>query len=379
MVEHDRRVRGVLEKAREVCLKLNRSKWHYCVQSLTYMGEKLSIIGVQLDPTKVAARVYMPMQSSMKELQRAHGMVNYMGKFIPNLSAKTYALWSLLNADADWQWHHKHDEEQAQLKVTLTEEPALKFFDPCKLTKVSTDASQNRLGVILLQLHTDVWMPVAYASSALTPDERRYAQIEKETLGIVFGCTRFREIVYSRPVIAETDHKPIIAINKKNLRDMTPHLQQIMLKLQQYNLTYKYLPGKYLVVAYALSRAFPDSECATTSHTEEDVTLHLDVLMVRGIPVSEAKWDKIAPATSVDPVLQTVVTNIQNWMIQPLLCHPYDGFQDGLTVIDGVIVKGFKVVVPTSLRSDMLKRIHEGHLGIVKCVDVPTGICTVQT
>ena len=74
------------------------------------MGKKVSTKGVQPAPTPVPAAVDMPTPSSMKELQRALGMVNYMGKFIPNLSAtaKTSALRSLLNTDANWQWN---DEE----------------------------------------------------------------------------------------------------------------------------------------------------------------------------------------------------------------------------------------------------------------------------
>ena len=64
-------------------------------------------------------------------------------------------------------------------------------------------------------------------------------------------------------------------------------------------------------MADVLSRAFLDSECATTSPTEEEAALHVD-LMVHGITVSEAKWDKIASATSADHVVQNVVMNIQN-------------------------------------------------------------------
>ena len=100
--------------------------------------------------------------------------------------------------------------------------------------------------------------------------------------------------------------------------------------------------------------------CHNQSTTEE-VALHVD-LVVREIMVSEAKWDEIVSATSADPVLQNVVTNSQNGWTQQLPCHPYDAFQDELTVIDGVIVMGSKVVVPSSLQPDKLKRI----LGIVK-------------
>ena len=46
---------------------------------------------------------------------------------------------------------------------------------------------------------------------------------------------------------------------------------------------------------------------------------------------------------------------------------PYWNFQDGLSVIDGVVFKGSRVVIPLKLRSMMLDKIHTRHLGEVKC------------
>jgi hypothetical protein len=42
-------------------------------------------------------------------------------------------------------------------------------------------------------------------------------------------------------------------------------------------------------------------------------------------------------------------------------------FKDEIHVIDDLVFKGNCLVVPTSLRSDMLKLIHEGHMGIERC------------
>ena len=113
--EHDERLRIVLDKARKANLKLGRGKCQFAVPSLTYMGEQLSPEGVQPDPEKVAAVVDMPTPTCKADLQRALGMVNYMGKFIPNLSSKTTSLRSLLEARTDWQWSHEHNSEWAQL------------------------------------------------------------------------------------------------------------------------------------------------------------------------------------------------------------------------------------------------------------------------
>lgn len=64
------------------------------------MGEKLSGAGVQPDPEKVQAIAELPVLQDKNDLQRALGLVNYLGKFIPNLSANTRTLRSLLETNA---------------------------------------------------------------------------------------------------------------------------------------------------------------------------------------------------------------------------------------------------------------------------------------
>ena len=54
--------------------------------------------------------------------------------------------------------------------------------------------------------------PIAYASRALTPTETRYAQIEKETLSIVFSLDKFHQYVFARKTTVFNDHKPIEAL-----------------------------------------------------------------------------------------------------------------------------------------------------------------------
>jgi hypothetical protein len=39
-----------------------------------------------------------------------------------------------------------------------------------------------------------------------------------------------------------------------------------------------------------------------------------------------------------------------------------------LSVLDSIIYKGSKIVIPQCLRKDMLERIHTGHIGIEKCL-----------
>lgn len=211
--EHDERLRKVLNKARDSGLKLNKKKWQFGVSNITYLGEKLSEAGVQPDPEKISAIADMPAPDDKKNLQRALGLVNYLGKFIPNLSANTVKLRRLLEADTEWQWNSEHVCEWEWIKDALTKEPVLKFYDEKRQLKISTDASKAGLGAVLLQKHDTEWLPIAFASRTMTSAEINYAQIEKETLGAVYGCEKFHEFVYARSAILETDHKPLIAIS----------------------------------------------------------------------------------------------------------------------------------------------------------------------
>ena len=54
--------------------------------SVRYMGHLLTADGLRADPEKVKAVVNMSKPANMKEVQRLVGFVNYLAKFLPQLS-----------------------------------------------------------------------------------------------------------------------------------------------------------------------------------------------------------------------------------------------------------------------------------------------------
>ena len=61
-----------------------------------------------------------------------------------------------------------------------------------------------------------VYTLIAYASKTLTDTETRYANIERELLGVVGGLEKFHYYTFGCPVMVLTDHKPLIAGFEKN-------------------------------------------------------------------------------------------------------------------------------------------------------------------
>lgn len=209
--EHDERLRRVLEAAREKGIKLKPSKCHLRVREVTFVGHVISKAGLKADSSKVDAILQMPEPSNRKELERFMGMINYLGKFIPNLSAVTSPLRDLLKKENDWQWSHEHCSAVKDLKRLITQAPVLGFFNVDQPVVLSVDASLQGLGAVLIQNNK----PIAYASRSLSDCETRYAQIEKELLAVVFAVEHFHYYVYGRSVTVETDHKPLLSIIKK--------------------------------------------------------------------------------------------------------------------------------------------------------------------
>ncbi|XP_065325868.1 protein NLRC3-like [Pelmatolapia mariae] len=282
---HNERLAKVLNRVKHFGLKLNRAKCQFGVGDITFLGDKLTAEGIEPDKEKLRAILDMPRPEDKKGVLRILGMVNFIGKFIPSLAARTVHLRQLLHNGCKFRWSKELENEWQRLKKTLTTGPVLAYFDPKRKTKVSTDASQAGIGAVLLQAYGDHWRPVAYASRAMTETESRYAQIEKETLGLVFGFEKFHTYVYGLPTfVAETDHKPLIAIIKKNLSEMSPRIQRLMMKLQRYDFNLIYTPGKRIVLADVLSRAtIPNKE---QSSTEMDVNIHVN-LVAESLPIGQ--------------------------------------------------------------------------------------------
>ena len=109
----------------------------------------------------------------------------------------------------------------------LSEPPLLRYYDLEKKVTIETDASDYGLGAVLLQ----AGRPVAFASRTMTETERRYSQIEKESLALMFGCTRFDHHLHGRENIAAvTDHKPLEKTTlAKSINSAPKRLQRMML------------------------------------------------------------------------------------------------------------------------------------------------------
>lgn len=280
------------------------------MSSLPYIGHVLTADGLKPDPQKIRALQEMPAPTNVAGVRRLLGMVNYLARFLPNLAEKCTRFRRLTQQDVMWQWGDGEETDFKRLKDELTTAPVLRYFDERLPVTVQSDASGEGLGAVLLQQG----QPVAYASRALTSAETRYAQIEKELLGIIFGLERFHQYTYGRQdIVAETDHKPLEAISRKPLHLAPKRLQRMLLRLQAYTPEVRYKKGSEMFVADALSRAYLNDD--DTTKDDPDVRQFHEELeairMTAMAPLTDKTIADVREATAGDTDLQTIARFVQ--------------------------------------------------------------------
>ena len=97
--EHDKPLRKVFLKIRESGLKLSKTKCQIRKKSIVFWGQIISSEVIKIDPSKTEAIAKVSLPRPVNELQRFVGMVNYLGKFIPNLTEHTTLVHNLLKED----------------------------------------------------------------------------------------------------------------------------------------------------------------------------------------------------------------------------------------------------------------------------------------
>ena len=113
------------------------------------MGHIISSEGVKVDPSKTDAITKKSVPQALTELQRFLGMVNYLSKFIPNLTEVTAPLRVLLKKDVVFKLQKFQLDVIEKLKTLITSAPILKSFDSNLPTRLKTDASSEGLGALL--------------------------------------------------------------------------------------------------------------------------------------------------------------------------------------------------------------------------------------
>ena len=370
--EHDQTLRVVLEKLKKAGVTLNREKCEFSCESVTFLGHLIDSSGIRPDPSKVEAILKFKQPTQVADIRRFLGMVNQMSKFAPHLADITQPLRELLTKNSQWIWGEPQETAFTKVKQLLTSSPVLTLYDPNLESTVSADASSFGLGAVLLQKQkTNEMKPVAYISRSMTAAEQRYAQIEKEALALTWACERFSDYLLGTQFHVQTDHKPLVPLlSHKRLEELPIRIQRFRLRMMRYSFTISHVPGVDLVIADALSRSplSAPTQADRDLHKETDVFINL---VIENLPATDKRLEEIKKAQQSDKECQLIAKYCQSgWPVKhktPLYMRKYLPVSAEISIQQGLLLRGSRILVPQSLRQDILARIHDGHQGITKC------------
>ncbi|XP_026562128.1 uncharacterized protein K02A2.6-like, partial [Pseudonaja textilis] len=356
---------AVLERFRQHGLKLKKEKCAIATRQVDFLGYKIDASGIHPLESKVKAIHEAPTPTSKTELQAFLGLLNFYASFLPHKASVAEPLHKLLDKKSPWHWGHKEDHAFHAVKSLLTSEAVLIQFDPNLPLVLAADASPFGIGAVLShRLPNGTEAPIAFFSRTLSATERNYSQIDKEALAAVAAVKKFHEFLFGHFFELVTDHKPLLGLlagDKQTPQVLSPRMTRWTLFLAAYSYRLIHRPGKTLSHADALSR------CPLPVPAEDPAPVHA-IFEVTQLDLPITALD-IAAKTKADKTLAQVLDwvrrgwpggNVENKF------SPFKTRMQELSSLQGCLLWGTRVVIPTLLRTRVLEALHEGHPGIVR-------------
>lgn len=263
--EHKEHLRTIFKRLDEYGLRIKASKCTFGVSNLEFLGYEISKDGTRPSTSRIEVINKFPTPTSIRQIQRFIGMVNFYHRFIPHLArilAPIHAhLTTLLKKPKslkNFSWPAECDKAYTDAKGALAHATLLTFPRQNAHMSMVTDASETDIGAVLQQWDGNNWEPLAFFSKKLTPTQSRYSTFDRELLAMYQAIKHFNHFVEGQEFCIFTDHKPLTT-SLTTRTDRTPRQERHLDYVSQFTNDIRYIKGPNNVVADALSRIHTDS------------------------------------------------------------------------------------------------------------------------
>ena len=363
---HDERLAMVMKKLHDSGVVYNKDKCTFSVSKISYLGHEVSRAGIKPSPDKMKALLEAVAPKTIPELKTVLGAFGYYARFIPNFATMVEPLRNLLSKDK-FDWTDQAQEAYEKLKVAFCESSALAPFDNELPVVVSTDASNVGLGATLsirdpiLGLRT-----VEFASRRLRKEEVNYSTTEKESLAIVWACEKWRPYLVGRVFTLETDHEPLKMIfSTKGIDRMSLRIARWAIRLMAFSFEVRYKKGSENRIPDFCSR-FPKMEKVNEANQEEEKTEEFINSVTGDRDLTARLNEESEECSEISEICKFVTSGWPKKTELKETSKKYYQVRDELTVHKNKLLRKDRIVVPRTMRSEILQRAHQCHMGIQK-------------
>ena len=172
--EHLVHLEKVFDKLKTNGLRARPDKCEFVKSKVVYLGYELSHEGLRPLPHRVEAIKKFVKPTTIKELQKYLGVLNFYHRFVKNLAEIVAPLTAALKGDAKDKlcWSDDMDSAFEHSKTALASASLLAFPVRGAEITVATDASSVAVGAVILQKVNNVVQPLVFYSRKLTDTEK---------------------------------------------------------------------------------------------------------------------------------------------------------------------------------------------------------------
>ena len=259
-VAHLQHLRQLFSALSKHSLVINAEKCVWGVESIDFLGHRVSAQGVQPLPSHVAAVQDFPRPETVKELQAFLGMVNFYRRFLPAIAKTLRPLTDSLRGgpkgSSSVLWTPECAEAFASAKAALLRATCLAHPTTGSGLNLAVDASSTHVGATLQQQESgsDTCRPLGFFSKKLDPAQQKYSAFDRELFAVYAGIRHFRHLLEGRKFTVYTDHKPLTHAISRVSDPWTARQCRHLAYIAEYTSDIRHVAGAENIVADTLSR-----------------------------------------------------------------------------------------------------------------------------
>eukprot|EP00096_Caligus_rogercresseyi_P008993 TRINITY_DN296_c0_g2_i1.p1 TRINITY_DN296_c0_g2~~TRINITY_DN296_c0_g2_i1.p1 ORF type:complete len:1084 (+),score=65.75 TRINITY_DN296_c0_g2_i1:228-3479(+) len=339
---HEKHLTALFQRLQDFGLIISPGKSIFGVDTIDFLGYRLSASGITPAPDRVTAIREFPSPSDDKALQRFLGMVNYYNRFIPGCGGIMTPLYALLRKDTPFVWTSQCASAFKTLQDALTHAITLQYPSPDARLAISADASDIGIGAVLEHWVDDAWMPIAFFSKSLDKTQQNYSTFDRELLAIREAIRHFRHLVEGKDITIFTDHRPLTTAILSKDPSWNGRQSRHFAEIAEATTDLRHVSGKDNPVADALSRGTINAIPGLPSAFDQ-------------VPLS---WADFAECQASDPNVPLYASSVTGLRIENI---PHDG----INLVCDVSSGSPRPIVPSSWRQEIFNRLHQlSHPGI---------------
>ena len=373
--EHDSRLQALLERLEEYNITLRREKCKFGVAEVKWFGHIYSKQGMAVDTERKQVIRDWKRPGDKKEVKSFLQTVAFCRVFMRPAQGRTYAdvtapLRQITAKHAKFRWTQQCEESFKELKQLLMSDKVMANYDPTRKTRVYCDEGPLGLGATVAQEYRlegvdhPVWRPVTYSGRAKTEAELQYGKVDGESLGVLTGILSNKMYLYGTKFTVVVDHLPLVPMYKSHSKALPARVAKHKSKLRAFDFDVVYEAGITTPSDYG-SRHPPPTKQYTADEREdlgvESEEEDAEVVIARLEIMTDAVTLPIL-AEYTDKEYKQLLEDVQKGQMS-VTTTKLTGIKEcfaELSVNQGILLRGERLLIPTKLRPDVLEAAHEG-------------------